>query len=64
MGKKDNQMKLRYKINLITVGWCGLGALITAAGGRLGLAAICLFLAWWNWTIALASEIEPPKEHQ
>ena len=55
-------MKLRYKINLIAVGYCCCGALLMALCGRLGRAMLLAFLAWFNWTVALASEASESKE--
>lgn len=49
-------MKLRYKFNLIAVGYCGCGALLMALCGRLGMSMVLVVLAYFNWTIALASE--------
>lgn len=49
-------MKLRYKLNLIAVGYCAAGAFIMAFCGKLGMSLMLAFLAWWNWTVALASE--------
>lgn len=49
-------MKLRHKFNLIAVGYCAAGALVMALCGKLAGSMLLVFLAWANWTIALASE--------
>lgn len=49
-------MKLRYKLNLVAVGYCGMGALASAMAGNLGVALLCIALAYFNWACALNSE--------
>ena len=49
-------MRLRYKLNLVVVGWSAMGALVLASTGNLKLSLLCTFLAWVNWTVALKGE--------
>ena len=49
-------MKLRYKMNLISTGWCALGAVILAICHQLALALLSLGLSYLNWVVALKGE--------
>lgn len=49
-------MKLRFKLNLISVGVCLLGAFICSICGNLVFALVNLFLGYLNWITALKSE--------
>lgn len=52
----EAKMKLRYKFNLIAVGYCLCGSLVTALCGNLWMTAVLFFLAWFNWVTVLNSE--------
>lgn len=51
-------MRLRLKLNLIAVGYCGMAALVMALCGKLLLALISVAMAYLNWRIVLAAEQE------